>query len=254
MTYGDGDGSTFSPLTELDIVAHELTHGVTNFSSNLVYSYQSGALNESFSDIFGVTVDFFARPAQANWTMADQSYTPATPGDGIRYMNNPNLAGDPDTYLGTNWYTGAGDNGGVHYNSGVQNFWYYLLCVGGAGTNDFGFAYNVASVTMAKARMIAYRNNSFYLTSGSQYADAAYYSLQAATDLYGPCSPEAYSVKNAWDAVGVYGLSLNANATASVTGGACTGSTIQFTAAGGATYQWSGPGGFSSTIATPSSH
>lgn len=252
MTYGDGDGSTFSPLTELDIVAHELTHGVTNFSSNLVYSYQSGALNESFSDIFGVTVDFFARPAQANWTMADQSYTPATPGDGIRYMNNPNLAGDPDTYLGTNWYTGAGDNGGVHYNSGVQNFWYYLLCVGGTGTNDFGFAYNVASVTMAKARMIAYRNNSFYLTSGSQYADAAYYSLQAATDLYGPCSPEAYSVKNAWDAVGVYGLSLNANATASVTGGACAGSTIQFSAAGGTTYQWSGPGGFSSTSATPS--
>ena len=251
MTYGDGDGSVFSPLTELDIVAHELTHGVTNFSSNLVYSYQSGALNESFSDIFGVTVDFYARPAQANWTMADQSYTPSTPGDGIRYMNNPNLAGDPDTYLGTNWYTGAGDNGGVHYNSGVQNFWYYLLCVGGTGTNDNGFAYNVASIGMNKARMIAYRNNNFYLTSGSQYADAAYYSLQAATDLYGPCSPEAFAVKNAWDAVGVTGLSLNSNATASVSGGACVGSTIQLTASGGATYSWTGPGGFTSTLQNP---
>ncbi len=251
MTYGDGDGSTFSPLTEMDICAHELTHGVTSTSSNLTYSYQSGALNESFSDIFGVTVDFFARPAQANWTMADQSYTPATPGDGIRYMNNPNLAGDPDTYLGTNWYTGTGDNGGVHYNSGVQNFWYYLLCQGGTGTNDNGFAYNVASITMTKARMIAFRNNTFYLTSGSQYSDAGYYSLQAATDLYGPCSPEAYAVKNAWDAVGVMGLSLNASATASVSGGTCAGSNIQLTASGGTSYSWTGPGGYTSTLQNP---
>ncbi|MBK7683900.1 MAG: M4 family metallopeptidase [Bacteroidetes bacterium] len=67
MTYGDGDGSTFSPLTELDIIGHELTHGVTSNTSNLVYSYQSGALNESFSDIFGVTIDFYANGAAANF-------------------------------------------------------------------------------------------------------------------------------------------------------------------------------------------
>jgi Zn-dependent metalloprotease len=71
MTYGDGDGSTFSPLTELDICAHELTHGVTEYSSNLVYSYESGALNESFSDIFGVAVDFYAKPTLANWLIGD---------------------------------------------------------------------------------------------------------------------------------------------------------------------------------------
>jgi bacillolysin len=203
MTYGDGNGATFSPLTELDVVAHELTHGVTNFSSNLVYSYQSGALNESFSDIFGITVDFFARPGTANWLLGDQCYTPGTPGDALRSMSNPNSAGDPDTYLGTNWYTGAADNGGVHQNSGVQNYWYYLLCVGGSGTNDVGFNFNVTGITMTKARMIAYRNNTFYLTSSSQYSDAAFYSLQSATDLYGNCSPEAVSVKNAWDAVNV---------------------------------------------------
>ncbi len=251
MTYGDGDGSTFSPLTELDICGHELSHGVTASSSNLVYSNESGALNESFSDIFGVSVDFFARPATANWTLADQSYTPATPGDGIRYMNNPNAAGNPDTYLGTSWYAGTADNGGVHTNSGVQNFWYYLLCTGGSGTNDGGFVYNVANITMAKARLIAYRNNTFYLTSGSQYADAGFYSLKSATDIYGPCSPEAYAVKNAWDAVGIYGLSLNANATASVSGSSCTGGTIQLAATGGNTYQWSGPGGFTSALQNP---
>ena len=123
MTYGDGDGSTFSPLTELDICAHELSHGVTGNSSNLIYSYESGALNESFSDIFGVSVDFFAKPATANWLIGDVTYTPSNANDALRYMNNPNLGGQPDTYLGTSWYTGTGDNGGVHYNSGVQNFW-----------------------------------------------------------------------------------------------------------------------------------
>ncbi|HMT30689.1 MAG TPA: M4 family metallopeptidase, partial [Bacteroidia bacterium] len=251
MTYGDGNGSTFSPLTELDVVAHELTHGVTEYSSNLVYSYQSGALNESFSDIFGTTVDFFARPLTANWKIGDQCYTPGTAGDALRFMDNPNAAGDPDTYLGTYWYTGTGDAGGVHTNSGVQNFWYYLLSVGGTGTNDVGFAYNVSGITIAKARMIAYRNNSFYLTSGSQYSDAGFYSLQSASDLYGNCSAEAVSVKNAWDAVNVTGLQLNANATVTANP-ACTGGVIQLNAAGGTSYVWSGPGGFSSTSASPS--
>lgn len=252
MTYGDGDGATFSALTELDIIAHELTHGVTSYSSNLVYSYQSGALNESFSDIFGITVDFFANPLTANFLIGDKTYTPGTPGDALRYMNNPGIAGDPDTYLGTNWYTGTGDNGGVHINSGVQNFWYYLLCQGGAGTNDLGFVYNVNGIGISKARMIAYRNNSFYLTSGSQYADAAFYALKSANDLYGNCSPEAYSVKNAWDAVGVYGLLINSNATASVSGGACSGATLQFSASGGTSFSWTGPGGFNSTSQNPS--
>lgn len=252
MTYGDGDGSTFSPLTELDIIAHELTHGVTDFSSNLVYSYESGALNESFSDIFGVTVDFYARPAQGSFTVGDQSYTPNTAGDGLRFMQNPNAAGDPDTYQGTYWYTGTGDNGGVHYNSGVQNFWYYLLCQGGSGTNDKGFAYNVTGIGMNKARMIAYRNNNFYLTSSSKYADAAFYALKSANDLYGNCSPEAVAVKNAWDAVGVYGLSLNLNATAAVSGAACLGSTLQLSASGGISYSWTGPNGFSSSLQNPS--
>ncbi len=250
MTYGDGNGATFSPLTELDVVAHELTHGVTNFSSNLVYSYQSGALNESFSDIFGITVDFFARPGTANWLLGDQCYTPGTPGDALRSMSNPNSAGDPDTYLGTNWYTGTGDNGGVHQNSGVQNYWYYLLCVGGSGTNDVGFNFNVTGITMTKARMIAYRNNTFYLTSSSQYSDAAFYSLQSATDLYGNCSPEAVSVKNAWDAVNVMGLQINANLVVSASP-VCLGGPIQLNAAGGVTYSWTGPGGFTSTSATP---
>jgi Zn-dependent metalloprotease len=161
MSYGDGNGTNYSPLTTLDVCAHELTHGVTEHSSNLIYANESGALNESFSDIAGVSVDYFANPGGANFLIGEQCYTPATPGDALRYMNNPNLANNPDTYLGTFWYGGTSDNGGVHTNSGVQNFWYYLLCQGGSGTNDFGFVYNVAGIGINNARQIAYRNNNF---------------------------------------------------------------------------------------------
>ncbi|MFM7016176.1 MAG: M4 family metallopeptidase [Bacteroidota bacterium] len=251
MTYGDGNGTTFSPLTELDIAAHELSHGVTEYTSNLVYSYESGALNESFSDIFGVSVDFYANPSTANWIIGDKSYTPGTPGDGLRYMYNPNLEGDPDTYLGTNWYTGTADNGGVHYNSGVQNFWYYLLSTGGSGTNDKGFVYNVTGIGINNARLVAYRNNAYYLTSNAQYADAAFYAIKAANDIFGNCSATTVQVKNAWDAVGVYVNSLNSLAAASVSGASCFGSNLQLNATGGVVFNWSGPNGFTSSLQSP---
>jgi Zn-dependent metalloprotease/subtilisin-like proprotein convertase family protein len=251
MTYGDGNGIAFSPLTELDIAAHELSHGVTEFSSNLIYSYESGALNESFSDIFGVSVDFYNNASTANWKIGENCYTPATPVDALRHMNNPNLSGDPDTYLGTNWYTGTGDYGGVHYNSGVQNFWYYLLCTGGSGTNDLGFAYNVSGIGVNDAGLVAYRNNCYYLTSGSQYADAAFYAIKSANDLFGNCSFKSQQVKNAWDAVGVYSNSLNSLAKTEVVGGSCIGAPLQLTASGGTIFNWTGPNGFSSTLQNP---
>ncbi|MEP7265609.1 MAG: M4 family metallopeptidase, partial [Bacteroidota bacterium] len=251
MTYGDGDGATFSPLTELDVCGHELTHGVTEYSSGLIYSNESGALNEGFSDVFGKTIDFYMNPVTADWRIGGKCYTPGTAGDALRFMNNPNLAGNPDTYLGTNWYTGTADNGGVHNNSGVLNYWYYLLVNGGSGTNDVGFNFNVTAIGIAKARAIAYRTNTFYLTSSSNYADAGFYALKSATDLYGVCSPEAYAVKNAWDAVGVFGLQLNAAATAAVSGGSCVGNTLQLSASGGITYSWTGPNSFTSSIANP---
>ena len=251
MTYGDGDGSNFTALTELDVCGHELTHGVTQFSSGLIYSNESGALNESFSDIFGKTIDFYVNPSTADWNLGAKCYTPSVAGDALRYMNNPNAGGDPDTYHGTNWYYGAADNGGVHTNSGVQNFWYYLLVSGGSGINDIGFSFNVTGVGFDKARRIAYRTNSFYLTPASNYADAAYYSLKSAVDLFGNCSAEAIAVKNAWDAVGVVGLQLNMSAVASVSGTTCIGSSLQLNASGGVSYNWSGPNGYSSFQQNP---
>ncbi len=200
MTYGDGNGSVFYPLTCLDVCAHEVTHAVTTNTAALVYSYESGALNESFSDIFGNSIEKFAKPNQFNWRLGEE-ITPS--GTGIRHMGSPDALWHSDTYKGTLWYSGAGDNGGVHTNSGVQNYWYYLLCEGGIGKNDLNDSFWVDSMGMLKAEQIAYRNLSVYLGKNSQYADARFFSIQAAVDLFGNCSPEVIATTNAWHAVGV---------------------------------------------------
>ncbi|MBD44792.1 MAG: peptidase M4, partial [Flavobacteriaceae bacterium] len=201
MTYGDGDGVNYGPLVSLDIVGHEITHGVTEYAANLVYSNESGALNESFSDIFGEAIEQYATGAN-DWLMGDDIGAGGS-GGALRSMSNPNAKGDPDTYFGDLWYEGTGDNGGVHYNSGVQNFWFYLLTEGGNGTNDNGDSYTVSSLGMDKAGAIAYRNLSVYLGANSQYIDARTGAIQAAIDLYGADSAEEIATTNAWYAVGV---------------------------------------------------
>lgn len=200
MTYGDGDGSSYGPLVSLDICGHELTHGVTEYSANLTYSYQSGALNESFSDIFGESIENYSL-GNNDWLMGDDI---GIGGSGaLRSMKNPNQFGDPDTYLGTYWYTGSGDYGGVHTNSGVQNKWFYILSAGESGTNDIGKSYNVTGIGITKAAAIAYRNLTVYLSSSSNYTDARTGAIQAAIDLYGAGSAEEIATTNAWYAVGV---------------------------------------------------
>ncbi|MFS4430288.1 M4 family metallopeptidase [Chryseobacterium sp. S90] len=212
MTYGDGSSTTNGgkPLTAIDVCGHEITHGMTSKTANLVYQREPGALNEGFSDIFGNSIERWARPTQASWTLGeDFNYV-------IRDMSNPNAYRQPDTYKGTYWKdattTGCAVPGqttndycGVHTNSGVLNFWYYLLVTGGSGTNDNGFAYNVSGIGLDKAGAIAYRTLTTYLTSSSNYANTRTYSLQAAADLYGAGSNEVTQVTNAWNAVGVGG-------------------------------------------------
>ncbi|PKF74403.1 M4 family metallopeptidase [Chryseobacterium sp. PMSZPI] len=220
MTYGDGSSTTNGgkPLTAIDVCGHEITHGMTSKTANLAYQRESGALNEGFSDIFGNTIERWARPTQASWTLGeDFNYV-------IRDMSNPNAYSQPDTYLGKYWKatttTGcaspsqANDYCGVHTNSGVLNFWYYLLVTGGSGTNDNGFAYNVSGIGLDKAGAVAYRTLTTYLTSSSTYASARTYSIQAATDLYGSGSNEVTQVINAWNAVGVGGGTSAAGKTA----------------------------------------
>lgn len=248
MTYGDGNNA---PLVSIDIVGHELTHGVTEFSAGLVYQDEAGALNESFSDIFGVSVDFFARPNDANWLMADEL------GNAFRSMSNPPAYGDPDTYFGNNWYTGTNDNGGVHTNSGVQNKWFYILTEGESGTNDLGDPYNVTGIGIDDAAAIAYRNLTVYLTSSSDYEDARFYAIQSATDLFGACSPQVIATTNAWYAVGVgdiFDATVTSNFLADYTSSCQVPFTVNFTnlSTNGGNYAWDFGDGNSSTATNPS--
>ena len=201
--FGDDgtDGAATDDWNTIDIVGHEFTHAVTSNEADLTYSGESGALNESFSDIFGEMVELFTENS-VDWLVgADRGY--------IRNMTNPNDKNDPDTYLGANWVStsgtcdGTNDNCGVHTNSGVQNFWFYLLAVGGSGVNDNGDAYSVQGIGATDAANIAYRSLSMYLTNGSDYSDAKQGAIQAAIDLFGNCSNQVLQCARAWNAVGV---------------------------------------------------
>jgi len=184
-------------VTAIDVAGHELTHGVTQETCNLVYAYESGAMNESLSDIMGKSVQFVAKPDDINWELSnDMNWV-------IRNLSDPNAEGQPDTYKGLFWFTGSGDNGGVHYNSGVGNFMFYLLVTGGTGTNDMGNNYAVTGIGLSEADQIIYRSQSVYLTENSQYADWRTACISAATDLYGGTSQQTISVKNAFFAVGI---------------------------------------------------
>ncbi len=196
MTFGDGN-SSWNPLVALDIVGHEITHGLTSNTANLDYSYESGAMNEAYSDIFGTAIEFYGKPLVANWLIGEDI------GTSLRSMSNPKSKGDPDTYYGTNYYLGSADNGGVHTNSGVLNHWFYLTSIGGQGVNDNLDTFNVVGVGIDTAAKIAFRALTVYLINTSQYADARFYSIQAAMDLYGPCSGPVKATTSAFYAVGV---------------------------------------------------
>lgn len=216
MSYGDGGGG-FQPLTCIDICAHEIGHGITQFANNLVYARESGALNEGYSDLWGAAIEFYAKgngdnlnPNVETWQIGEDI---AANGIGIRSMSNPNLFGDPDTYEGNNWRptsvagcptpSNSNDQCGVHSNSGVLNFWFYLLVQGGAGTNDVFNVYNVNGIGMQKAEEIAYLVLRDYLTPNSTFLDARNAAIEVALSLYGSNSPEAIATQDAFYAVNV---------------------------------------------------
>ncbi|MFS4468297.1 M4 family metallopeptidase [Maribacter sp. 2210JD10-5] len=135
MTYGDGDGKEFTNFASaIDVVAHELAHGVTQFLSNLEYRSQSGALNEHFSDVFGTIIKqkFLKQDiTEADWLIGDTIVTENFPGVALRSMKSPGTANDFDTQPDhmDNYYSGLADNQGVHINSGIPNKAFYLSCL-----------------------------------------------------------------------------------------------------------------------------
>jgi len=202
MVYGDGDGTTFSPLSRsLDVVAHELTHAVTGSTAGLVYRNESGALNEAMSDVFGAATEIYSDGGinVNTWLIGDEIYTPGTAGDALRYMNDPVLGGDYDYY--PTRYIGTSDNGGVHWNSGIQNLAFYLLVQGGTHPRSKTTT-SVTGIGIAAAEKIFYRALDVYSTSSTNFRVMRDYTLRAAGDLYGTTSASYTQTGNAWTAVG----------------------------------------------------
>ncbi len=213
MIFGDGDpGVNYPYAAALDIVAHEFTHGVTDATSDLIYSNESGALNEAFSDIMGVSCEFFHQPEgsgylRADWWEGEDIEKSFKPG---RSLSNPASvpiwAGYNDRYpdhYTKRWIlpnTANGDWGGVHLNSTIGSHWYYLLAHGGTNKTS-GIA--VTGIGLSKAEKIAYSAWVNYFTPSTTFHNARSYSHQAAAALYGAGSVEAQTVLAAWTAVGV---------------------------------------------------
>jgi Zn-dependent metalloprotease len=192
MVYGDGlpvgftvDGLSFDPLSgALDVVAHELTHGVTDYTSQLEYLGESGALNEAFSDMLGTSVEFyFQQPGtsrgQADYLIAEDVVRPG----GIRSLSNPDLFGQPDHY--SRFVRTLSDNGGVHTNSGIPNHAFYLAIEGGRNRTSGLTVTGVGGANRDQIEKVFYRAFTSMLP-----ANAGFTTARATTE--------------AWTAVGVF--------------------------------------------------
>lgn len=214
MFYGNGDAS-YGPFSgAIDVVAHELTHGVTQFTWAGLYNGESGALNEAFSDIMGTAVEFYFQPPgngrlQADYYLGeDLAFGFDPPTTAIRSMENPSIfcnirsGCDADHY--SRRFRGEFDSGGVHHNSGIASQAFYLLVEGGVNRTSGMRVEGLGSANRERAEKIFYRGFTTYLTPAATFADARAATLQAARDLYGTASREAAQVEAAWAAVGVF--------------------------------------------------
>lgn len=202
MVYGDGDGDLFNRFTiAIDVIGHELTHGITQYEANLTYRDQPGALNESFSDVFGTMVKQRAlnhQASEADWLIGEGLFTSNVNGDALRSMkapgtayNDPVIGKDPQPAHMRDYAKVSYDNGGVHINSGIPNHAFYLVA-----TEIGGYAWE-------KAGMIWYIVLRDRLSSRAQFQDAANMTYQVAAELYGNGSTEQQAVKNGWNGVGI---------------------------------------------------
>jgi bacillolysin len=202
MTYGDGDGVFMTSLSAgLDVAAHEMTHGVITHSANLVYRNQSGALNESFADVFGVLVD------DADWEMGEDIMAPAAKADGVtrlRSLSNPN-----SVIVSNEQRRAYSTNGGV-YPDHMDEFYYMPTSVDGGGVHVNSSITNHAAYLIGqeigreKLGEIYYRALTVYLTSNSDFSDARKAIVQSAIDLYSEGSAEVAAVQSGFDSVGIY--------------------------------------------------
>ncbi|NED19494.1 peptidase M4 [Streptomyces sp. SID9913] len=206
MTYGDGSGNA-NPLTSIDVAAHEMTHGLTSNTAGLIYSGESGGLNEATSDIFGSTVEFYAdNSTDVGDYLIGEEIDINGDGTPLRYMDKPSKDGKSKD----SWYSGIGSID-VHYSSGVANHFFYLLAEGSGTKTINGVTYDsptsdglpVTGIGRGKAEKIWFRALTTKFTSTTNYAAARTGTLAAAGELYGTDSAEYKAVQDAWAGVNV---------------------------------------------------
>jgi Zn-dependent metalloprotease len=203
MVFGDGDGQLFNRFTiALDVIGHELAHGVTEDEAQLIYFKQSGALNESMSDVFGSLIKQFVKQQmadQADWLIGEGLFTPRVRGVALRSMKDPGSAYD-DPILGkdpqpkhmSNFVVTFKDKGGVHINSGIPNHAFYKV------------ATKLGGLAWEKAGRIWYDTlRDANLKADSSFLAFAKLTYEVAGRLYGANGPERQAVKAGWDEVGI---------------------------------------------------
>lgn len=232
MTYGMG--TSLDPLVSLDIIAHEIGHGLYDeMVGDPDYRREQGAINEGLSDIWGAMVEFFAAPEKDTYLLGEDV------GIIIRSMSNPKLRNDPDTYEGDFWQepncgTPTRDNDwcGVHTNSGVLNHWFYLLAEGSSATdeiNDNGDTFSFAGIGKLAASKIIFRAQIIHFGTDTTYQDARDLTILAAEDLYGVGSIEAATSCQSWFAVGVGSGNCTVNFNIVGASTACLSNTYTYT-------------------------
>jgi Zn-dependent metalloprotease len=210
MVFGEGlpagvflGGQNFKPFSAaLDVVAHELTHGVTQFTSRLRGVGESGALNESFSDMMGTSAEFFFQaagsgPLKADYQLGEDITTPGA----VRSMDNPALYGHADHY--STRYQGPLDAGGIHRNCSISNQVYYLAIEGGTNRTSGLRVEGVGGANREQIEKVMYRAFTLMMPSDADFAAARRVTVQSARDLYGAGSPAERALIQAWTAVGV---------------------------------------------------
>ncbi|WP_077800033.1 M4 family metallopeptidase [Streptomyces sp. JHA26] len=196
MCFGDGDGIVFSDLTgSISVIAHELAHGVTEHTAGLAYHDQSGALNESVSDVFGTLVEQWTlnqTVEQADWLIGREVFTPKVQKDALRSMKAPGHAWerDPQPDHMSNYIHMSGDHGGVHYNSGIPNKAFYLTA-----TAIGGHAWEAPGMIWYESLKASNSETRF-----QEFADTT---CRKAEDLYGTGSAQQQAVLGAWQQVGI---------------------------------------------------
>ena len=201
MAYGDGDGVLFTTLTEQTIIGHELSHGVVQFSGGLLYRDQSGALNESYADVFGSLSEQYRKrqtTAEATWLVGENIFGPTVSGAALRSMKAPGMAyaddvlgQDPQPYHMDFYVNTSSDNGGVHINSGIPNHAFYLL------------SQYLGGYAWEKAGPIWYDTLQAINNPTASFSDWADKTVEMARNRFGSGSMEAQLTRRAWKLVGI---------------------------------------------------